>query len=228
MTKVALDVPNLFGTSFWPPMPVFLISTIDARDIPNVAPFTIVLFASYTNIGPIDDKIGPSIVSPKLIAFGVGGGTGKSFCRKRGKMTFQNIMETQQFVVNVPSTELVREINICSWWIKDRRRRSENTKFRVSGLTPIPSLKVRAPSVKECKIHYECELMKFDDYGGQMDLFWGKVVAARADEEIVKAPTKERMKLIDPVFHYASSPNGGDFYDLGKHLRQEMLENNMA
>src|SRR5215472_8066925 len=48
--KVLVDVADLFGLSYWPPVPALLISTISPAGTPHVSPFSLVMFTSYANV----------------------------------------------------------------------------------------------------------------------------------------------------------------------------------
>lgn len=114
--------------ALWVASPVVLVSTLSQKKIHNVAPYCMVMQSS---------------INPMTIALGI----------KKKRDTYKNIKENKEFVVNIPSVKLLREIDICAMPFS-----SEESEFEKSGLTPIPSLKVKPARVKECKAHLECKL----------------------------------------------------------------------
>ncbi len=89
------------------------------------------------------------------------------------------IEETGEFVVNVPSIGLEDEMHYCG--VKSGR---DVDKFAETGLTAIPSLKVRPPRIEECFGHIECKVVQ-SHVCGDHTLFVGEVVATSADEEVM-------------------------------------------
>ena len=66
-------------------------------------------------------------------------------------------------------------------------------KWKETGLTQLPSLKVKIPRIKECFGHLECKVVKAYTVGDHT-LFIGEVVATSADEEVMNGDTLNPMK----------------------------------
>jgi flavin reductase (DIM6/NTAB) family NADH-FMN oxidoreductase RutF len=166
-----VEVPVDSLWSFWLPVPVVLVSTANKVGIKNVAPYCMVMQISSR---------------PPIIALGI--------AKKR--KTYKNIADNGEFVVNVPTENMIKIINKtadpCEPTID---------KFEAFNLTPVASLKIKAPKVGECKIHFECKLMKIEDLGGDHDLVIGRVVAITTDEEIANAKQEEIKEKMKPVFY---------------------------
>ena len=114
------------------PRPIGWISSISEDGIPNLAPF------SYFNaVG--DD--------PPHVMFAAGRG------QNSNKDTLNNVLATKQFVVNMVTEELTEQMNSTAQGIP-----THESEFDLANLTPIPSLKVKPPRVKESPITMECEL----------------------------------------------------------------------
>ncbi len=64
------------------------------------------------------------------------------------------------FVVNIPSADLVREVDLCGMWSG-----VEHDKFGELGLTAQPASKVAAPLITECPINLECVVRHQLDLG---------------------------------------------------------------
>ena len=85
------------------------------------------------------------------------------------------IEESQEFVVNVPTLEVLQAVISCG----SLTGRSFD-KFKKAGLTPVPGRKVEAPSIRECAAHLECVVE--DQFStGDHTIFVGRIVAAYGD-----------------------------------------------
>jgi flavin reductase (DIM6/NTAB) family NADH-FMN oxidoreductase RutF len=99
------------------------------------------------------------------------------------------IKMTKEFVINMPSEELLWAVDICGWVSGE-----EEDKFKKTGLTPIPSRIVKVPSIKECPVNLECkvkDVIDMDPY----DFFIGEVVSTIADEEVL-LPGADKAEMI--------------------------------
>jgi len=92
--------------------------------------------------------------------------------------TAKNVLETGEFVVNIPSTDILKQIAVTA--VPYPRGVNE---IEEAGLTAIPSSKVRPPRIKECKAHAECKLIWHKRLGGNAIVFIGRVVALSVDED---------------------------------------------
>lgn len=152
-----------------------LITTCDARGNPNVATFSFVMPVSF---------------EPKYVAFSVA----------PGRHTFSNLREVPEFVVNVPTFDMLSKA-----WLCGQCSGREVDKFKLSGLTPVPSLRVRPPRVKECPIQLECVVELAKEFGDH----W--LIVGRVVEEHV-----ERVDF-EPLLHHTSKR----FFRLGAPLEVE-------
>lgn len=98
------------------------------------------------------------------------------------------IEETGEFVVNSPPLSLEEEMHYCG---TESGRRVD--KFKETGLTPIPSLRVRPPRIKECFSHLECKVVQSITCGDHT-LFVGEVVATTADAEVLNGDLLDVLK----------------------------------
>ena len=115
------------------PRPIGWISSVNNEGVYNLAPFSF-----FNAVGEDPPHVMFSTVRPN----------------NTNKDTLNNVLETKQFVVNMVTEDLVEKMNMTSMNIP-----SDQSEFELAGLTPIPSLKVKAPRVKECQITMECELV---------------------------------------------------------------------
>ncbi len=88
------------------------------------------------------------------------------------------IEESSEFVINVPSVDLIRHV-----YTVGRISGKEADKFARTGLTPIPGQKVLPPIIEECIGHLECRVDQAVD-AGDHTFFIGRVVRACIEEEL--------------------------------------------
>ncbi|MGC9104394.1 MAG: flavin reductase family protein [Candidatus Methanodesulfokora sp.] len=150
-----------------------LITTCDKRGRPNVAAFSFLMPISF---------------DPKYLAFAVA----------PTRHTFDNLKEVGDFVVNVPTAEMLDKV-----WICGKLSGRDSDKFRMTGLTPVPSRVVRPPRVEECPVQLECIVEEMKEYGDHY-LVVGKVVA-------------EHVSKLDfqPLLHLS----GSTFFKVGGSLK---------
>ncbi|MBI3550610.1 MAG: flavin reductase family protein [Elusimicrobia bacterium] len=146
------------------PRPIAWVSTIGADGSTNLAPFSF-----FTGI----------CAEPMMVCFApVRDRTGAK------KDTLVNVEATKQFVVNIATEETAVKMNQTS-----ASYPYGVSEFEKAGLTPVPSARVRPPSVKESPVHLECELhqtvtLSEGPAGGTLVI--GRVVFARVDERVWK------------------------------------------
>jgi len=150
------------------PYPLYLITTVDENDVPNVEVNTWAMpfgFAPY-----------------QMFLFVCG----------MAHHTAQNALSTGEFVVNVPTEKLNEEIDYCGC-----HSGRDVDKFKVTGLTPKPSRRVKSPIIDECVAHMECELRQVIETGDKK-MYVGEVVEAYADEKLEKG--KRAVKYAEGDF----------------------------
>jgi flavin reductase (DIM6/NTAB) family NADH-FMN oxidoreductase RutF len=105
---------------------------------------------------------------PVYIAFTVGA----------GKDTYRNVLDTQEFVVNVPSfdREMLEKVRVVGLEFP-----AEVNELDKAGLTSIPSKIVKAPRIADCRSHFECQVEWTKQWLHRL-MVVGKVVAASVDE----------------------------------------------
>ena len=122
------------------PRPVALVSTLDARGVANLAPFSF-----FTGVGSVPPTV---LFCPTLRRAGAGE-TGQR------KDTLSNVEETGEFVVNVVSEAIAAAANATAAEVAP-----EVDEFQLAGLTALASEAVRPPRVAESPAQMECRLMQ--------------------------------------------------------------------
>ncbi len=116
----------------------------------------------------------PVSKEPPLIACAIG----------RGAYSCTVIERTNEFIVNVPSQSLKKQIYYCGF-----HSGYDVDKFKETGLTPQPARKVKAPIIAECVAWMECTVRQEIETGSK-NLFVGEVIEAYADDALVKGERK--------------------------------------
>ena len=117
------------------PRPIAWVSSVSADGVANLAPF------SYFNAcadRPPTVMFAPNNLRPN----------------GDGKDTLCNIEQTNEFVVNLAGYDLREAMNPTSAHIDP-----SIDEFELAGLTPAPSVHVKAPRVAEAPVSLECRLL---------------------------------------------------------------------
>ena len=94
------------------------------------------------------------------------------------RLSHRMIVGTKEFVVNVPTMGIVREMLFCG-----RRSGRRLDKFKETGLTSLKAKIVKPPIIKECVAHLECKLSQ-QMTTGDHTMFVGEILAAYVNEGI--------------------------------------------
>lgn len=91
------------------------------------------------------------------------------------------IEESKEFVVNIPTMDIVEETLQCG-----RTSGRNQDKFKETVLTPMAARKVKPPMIKECVSHLECRLQGQLETGDHT-IFVGEVILAYTDKNALGA-----------------------------------------
>ena len=168
------------------PRPIALVGTLDAQGRPNLAPF------SYFNVF--------STRPPVLIL-----GPNRAGQTATQKDTAMNAFNTFEVVVNVVNYDMVQQMNISS-----APYPVGTDEYKASGLTPIPSEKVKPFRVKESPVQLECKVREFvslGSSGGAGNLIICDVLLMHINTEVMDENGKIDPRKMDLVGRL-----GGDWY----------------
>src|SRR3954470_18331687 len=144
------------------PRPVAFVTTLSKEGVLNGAPF------SYFNIVSSN---------PPMISLSIQQSGGEQ------KDTARNIIESKEFVIHIVDEQNVEKINKTAANLPP-----DESEIELADLTPVESVKITVPGVKEAKIRMECSLEHFIELGGSdtpgCDLLIGKVVQFHIDNNI--------------------------------------------
>jgi flavin reductase (DIM6/NTAB) family NADH-FMN oxidoreductase RutF len=161
-----LDIYKVLSGSIIP-RPIAWVSTRNANGIYNLAPF------SFFNLFGVD---------PPTVAFAPGYknvmSDGGAVIREP-KDTLRNIIDTEEFVVNLVSRELAGKMNLTSGEYPHG-----TSEFEEVGLTPAPSRFVQAPRVTESPVSLECKLIQIFQHGNN-NMVIGEIVGINIDNTVI-------------------------------------------
>lgn len=168
------------------PRPIALVSTVDRQGNVNLSPF------SFFNLFS---------VNPPIVVFSPS---------RRGrdntvKHTYENIREVPEVVINIVNFSMVQQTSLAS-----TEYPKGTNEFLKAGLTPVPSLKVKPPRVKESPAALECvvrQVIALGEQGGAGNLVLCEIVLSHIDEGIIGEDGN-----IDPVKVDLVARMGNDWY----------------
>ncbi|WP_419392783.1 flavin reductase family protein [Cytobacillus praedii] len=144
------------------PRPIAFVTTMSQDGVLNGAPF------SYFNIVSSN---------PPMLSL--------SIQRSNGKMkdTARNILESKEFVIHIVDEQNVEKINQTAASLP-----SEQSEVEAADLTPVQSMRISVPGVKESKIRMECIVEQSLELGGTdtpgCDMVIGRVVQFHIEDGI--------------------------------------------
>jgi len=177
------------------PRPIGWISSRDIKGNVNLAPYS--FFNAFCYVPPI---IGFSSTSWKDSA--------------------ANIQETKEFVWNLATMDLAKQMNASAAHVA--RNISE---FEIAGLTAVPCKLVNVPRVGESPVAFECkliEIIQLKGANGQKAQAWltlGEVVAVHIDKVFIKDGVYQTA-LARPIVRAGRK---GDYFEIRPEAMFEMM-----
>lgn len=168
------------------PRPIALASTIDREGRVNLSPFS--YFNAFSTNPPI------LVFSPS-----------RRVRDNTTKHTLENIQEHPETVINIVDFAMVEQMSLSS----TEYEKGVN-EFVKSGLTEVPSEKVKPPRVGESPAAFECkvkDVVALGDEGGAGNLVICEVIMAHFKDSIFDREGKIDPYKLDPV-----SRLGGNWY----------------
>jgi flavin reductase (DIM6/NTAB) family NADH-FMN oxidoreductase RutF len=189
-----------FGT------PVALISTLNADGTPNLAPMSSAWWLGWSC----------------MLGLGQMG------------QTSDNLIRSRECVINLPSADMVAQVDRLAMTtgkdpVPDRKRswgyRHEADKFALAGLTPMASVCVRPPRVRECPIQLEGIVHDVKPFGKNVsaNAFEVHITALHVDEELLAVGNNPDRPHIDPVRWRPLIMSFCRFFGLGEEVHPSRL-----
>ena len=177
------------------PRPIGWISSRGANGNINLAPYS--FFNGFCYVPPI---IGFSSTS--------------------WKDSVANIQETKEFVWNLATMDLARQMNTTA-----AHAARDVSEFQLAGLTPLPGKLVNVPRVAESPVSFECRLTQIiqlqgaDGAKAQAWLTLGEVVAVHIDKAMIRDGVYQ-TGLAHPIVRAGRK---GDYFEIRPENMFEMV-----
>jgi len=177
------------------PRPIGWASTVSAKGVTNLAPFSF-----FTVV----------CVVPPMISLTIARNPDGS-----EKHTLRNVRHNGEFCVNVVTHPVWKQMVDSANAFPD-----DDSEFDETGLTPLPSVKIKPPRVKEVPIHLECKLERVLELGpNRHPLVIGEVVCFHVDPACMTNGYIDMRKL-DPIGRL----NGFYYVTLGEIFEREFVD----
>lgn len=165
------------------PRPIAWVSTRSAQGVTNLAPFS--YFTSVSNKPPM-----------------VGINIGQEY--EGRKDTARNILETEQFVVNIAHWPQLDDLHASA-----DHHPPQTSEIELLGLDTIASTHIKPPRIAQAPVQMECEFRQMLPFGsGGAEFYVGEVVAFHFRDDIIDTETLR----VDSVALAPICRLGGPFY----------------
>lgn len=179
------EIQNWLGYAV-APRPICFASTIDKAGNVNLSPFS--FFNIFSSNPPV------CVFSPS-----------RRVRDNTTKHTLENVLEVPEVVINMVNYSMVQQTSLAS-----TEYAKGINEFEKAGFTPIKSLLVKPPRVKESPVQLECvvtQVIPLGDGHGAGNLVLAEVKMIHIDEAILSADGKIDQHKIDLVARL-----GGNWY----------------
>lgn len=161
MTKVSFK-----GSAMLNPVPAVLITSKNKEGRVNV--FTV-------------GWIGTACTKPPMITVAI----------RPERLSYEYIKETSEFVVNLPSKDLVRSVDFCGV-----RSGKNIDKIKECSFILEDSESVAVPGIKQCPVTLECKVKSITPLGSH-DLFLAEVLNIHVEDNLIDANGKIHLEKAD-------------------------------
>jgi len=166
------------------PLPVVLVTCVDAPGKPNI------ITLAWVGVVNSEPPMFSISIQPSRHSHGL-------------------VKASQEFVVNIPSEEMIRKVDLCG--IVSGR---DVDKFSETGFTSVPGDEVSPPLIEECRVNLECKVRRIIPLGSH-DLFLGEIVAIHIDDTILKEKGRINIAKALPVAYCGGAH---EYWSMGKKL----------
>ncbi|MBH1941395.1 flavin reductase family protein [Mobilitalea sibirica] len=126
---------------------------------------------------------------------------------RRERYSYQMIKDSQEFVINLVTQDLVKQADYCG--VRSGR---DVDKFKEMKLTPIQGKEVKAPLIGESPVSIECKVKDIIPLGTH-DMFLGEVVNVAVDKKYMDQSGKFNLNNSRLIVY-----SHGEYYGLGQQL----------
>jgi flavin reductase (DIM6/NTAB) family NADH-FMN oxidoreductase RutF len=184
-------------------------------------PVPVVLITSKNKEGKINvftvGWIGTACTKPPMITVAI----------RPERLSYEYIKESGDFVVNLPNSKMVREVDYCGV-----RSGKQIDKIKEMNFTMENSKDVTAPFISECPVALECKVKSITPLGTH-DLFLAEIVNTHVDNSLIDANGKIHFEKADLItyshgeyFSVNSNALGKFGYSVQKKVNKTPEKNN--
>ena len=123
------------------------------------------------------------------------------------RYSYELISKSGEFVINLATKELVREVDLCG--VKSGRKVD---KFELTGMTTQPADKVSAPIIEQSPVNIECRVREIVKLGTH-DMFIADIVALDIANELIDDNGRLALENAGLLAY-----SHGEYFELGKRL----------
>jgi len=164
------------------PCPVVLVTCVDPDGRPNI------ITLAWAGVICSD---------PPMLGLGI----------RPHRHSYALIEGTGEFVVNIPTVEILKETDFCG--VVSGK---DVDKFSETGLTAEPAEKVKPPLIRECPVNIECIVKKKIPLGVH-HLFLGEVVLVHVDQNALDEEGEIDFAKVSPFVY-----NQGEYWSLRRKI----------
>lgn len=164
------------------PCPVVLVTCVDSTGEPNIITLA---------------WVGTLCSEPPMIGLGI----------RPTRYSHELIKNSKEFVVNIPSTKILKETDFCGV-----TSGKDTNKFYETGLTQEKGEKVKTPLIVECPVNMEC-ILKDRIPLGTHDLFLGEIVQVHIDEQVLDENGSFDFTKVEPFVY-----NVGEYWSIHRKI----------
>lgn len=121
------------------------------------------------------------------------------------RLSYEYIKETMEFVVNLPSSDLVKSVDYCGV-----RSGKKNDKISEMGFTLKESHHISVPFIDECPVNIECKVKNIIPLGTH-DMFIAEVVGSHVNEDLLDEKGKIHFENANMISYCH-----GEYFPLSK------------
>ena len=169
MKKEAKIRPFWYSDVWLFPKIITIITTLDKKGRVNAAPYSHIM---QYDVMPRNPRM--------ILGF------------RQTSHTWNNIVDTGEFVINCPSADYLDDMMDTARFWPEGVNELEHT-----NLTPIPSKKVKPPSIEECPQIAECTVDQIIRLEKSSGIIIGKIEALVFDEELIDMDRDERISAMN-------------------------------
>ncbi|MHC8381896.1 flavin reductase family protein [Pseudomonas sp. LB3P14] len=161
------------------PRPIALVTSLNSEGLCNAAPYS-----AFNYMGE----------DPPLFVIAVDHYGEESHRPGEQKDTLKNIIEREQFVVNMVDESIAERMVLCGSDFPSHISEAESVGFDLT-----PSTTIDVPRIADAPIAWECKLYKIIEFSKQRSMVFGEIVAMYFREDLIdEEKLRVRVDLFQP------------------------------